>query len=418
MKGWVKDRRNRALVLSALLSFGVIHLTQRLFFYGKYGRFNFDLLYPDGACYTFRALKLAGYSSAYATKAIQIAYAKYGLHSGIPSPDYLNTGCASTAGRIFYPLLSTPFVKLFGVYGMVLCQIIILLGLIILPLKTAIKRNISNIQILVAGSLFINSTIIFRWGISNLVDPLLSLMFLCGAILVEHISERKKTSIFLIIIFMLIIVLGSFTKRSFPIWILLSSFPLLKEFSISRRSVAGNKRWLALLGVSTSLVMDRLVARLYGPQNGLSAVRDLLPSPITPSPITPSPITETSQIQILNQHVASSTDHWVYIKVGVKLVVQIVRTVSVECIQLLLFDLPMTILLGIFLWEYVQTKRDTKNKSLLGLGFFSLSLLLLQGGLNGTLGVNFRFQFPAVCFIYYLLVTINLNSFKKLTGLK
>ena len=121
--------------------------------------FNFDygLFHPDGALYATRALDWSGYTETEAAKIVSDWYNTHSFkfNNTNPSDFYYSVHPLYTeySSRLIYPFLSIPFIKLFGMPGMLavpaLSFLILLLVILYFSLlKIDLSNPISSVKLL------------------------------------------------------------------------------------------------------------------------------------------------------------------------------------------------------------------------------------------------------------------------------
>ena len=167
--------RNILLYLS-VLGIWLVTLLIKLRYNGLVFGFDYGLYHPDGALYATRALDWSGYTE---TEAAKIVSNWYNIHAfkfntTKPSDFYYSVHplYPEYSPRILYPLLSIPFVKLFGVPGMLAVPAFSLLILLLVVLKIGIDLNKPFIAFLTIVSVASSPTVI-RWMMANTTDALL-----------------------------------------------------------------------------------------------------------------------------------------------------------------------------------------------------------------------------------------------------
>ncbi len=125
--------------------------------------------------------------------------------------------------RVIYPLLSAPFVKLFGFYGLLVVPILVFSLIWLLLISTIFKKSTIAFYvplILLAGSTHYTKALVSTAGTDSLLCLFIFCFFYCSTKL-----DHKPTSQILILNF--IVFLGSFTKQSVSIWLIFSFIYLL-----------------------------------------------------------------------------------------------------------------------------------------------------------------------------------------------
>ncbi len=313
----------------------------RLKFNGLVYTFDFGLYFPDGAHYTYRALTFLGNSPQHAAELTSNWYLTHGVKQNSIDPNYLipqtNPVWRLVSPRIVYPLLSAPFVYLFGIPGMLAIPIISLSFIIFAVINFSEKLKKGNLGLFIVILLLSSSTVL-RWMISNCTDSLLTALFgIAFLILVNHPNSTKIYPAIVILIF-----LTTFTRFSLPLWFAISIY---MWFTLKNKT----------LGLTTLIL------------SSLSSI------PLLYLQFTSTPSSESSN-SILQLPYG-------YAKVA-----------TVETGQLLLLDKPLAILLLIAL--FLSVRNFKKPISLLYFAFvFGVWTI---GAMNPVAGVNFRYQLPLI----------------------
>ena len=115
---------NRKQIVYILILFvtWAVSVTARLKFNGLAYGFDYGLYQPDGMHYTFRTLNFLGNSEQVSAEMVSDWYADNGIKLSQINPfDLLpenNRVWGVISPRILYPILSIPFVALFGIPGL------------------------------------------------------------------------------------------------------------------------------------------------------------------------------------------------------------------------------------------------------------------------------------------------------------
>jgi len=344
-------RHQTLLLYLCALAVTLISIASRVLFNGMVFEFDYHLYHPDGAAYTYMALKYAGASHL---EASQEVLAWYGVNAK-PGTSFDMTffskddnpivwGLAQT--RVVYPLLSAPFVLLFGIKGMLVVPIISFFLLSIFTMELGrVTRNLP----LALGIVFIitTSTSVSRWYIANITDGLLATI-LAASLLVVIRLNHSTWSLFLL---GLLVVMGSFTRFSLPYWFGLAIFLILR----GARPLAIVVSVVSILSFIPTFLnrpgSESFVAGAQG--DGLARALYL---PISASRVL---FIEISQLVAL--------DRSLLLLISAALIVSLVR------------------------WKQVSAQVFV----IMSLAGWSI------GALNGVLGVNFRYQLPIVIFAAY-----------------
>jgi hypothetical protein len=326
----------------------ILTLAARLKFNGLVFGFDYGLYQPDGKYYTFQALRFSGESSIDAANQVVDWYRAHGLKMNVFTPEIfdpsINPILKLTKPRILYPLLSAPFVSVLGIPGMLVLPSLSLLILLVFTIKISkiFKSQIVGWLLVFA---IIESSTILRWVVSNCTDSILVGLF-CGYAYFAFIKVGKFPPIYVTTIF---VILTSLTRFVLPIWL---GIAIVLFFY--RRKIEG---------ISISLL------------SSIFAVYPLLLNP--PGAFQPALGEVSIFSKILNTPYS-------FLKVTVY-----------EFIQLFVLDkallaaLVVGIVLALIYWR--------NQFSIL---FVSVLLsTLLIGGINGTVGVNFRYQLPVLPFL-------------------
>jgi hypothetical protein len=265
---------------------------------------------------------------------------------------------------------------------------------------------------------------------SNTVDPLL--MALAAITLLALPVSSRRTNVARLSFLAVVVLLGSLTRLSFPLWIAIGCGPWIAEYALSRRrgsSKPARNYWLPSATVMTlaSVVCWIAVGATLGAQGGsyvlnswLAQVSAATPSPSAPSSSVPTqpdasaslrdggddsthlppimangegtgmadaPVARPPGESAALRAKAVFVSSWNAIAAGSKVVVT-------ELGELVVLDRALLLLLGlaaIGLWR-------NRLRSVSYLFPAVLFVTLLVGALNSTLGVNFRFQLPTLPF--------------------
>jgi len=318
---------------------------------------DYGLYFPDGVHYAYRALRYLGNSEIVASNDVIGWFSLHSLGNFDIDPNII-TEKYNPAGhiveyRIFYSLISTPFVYLLGIPGMLVAPII-LTGLIYLYIAVQGKRTDTKAITLVVLILLGASFTFPRWMISNLTDPILAcLLFLF--IPLHKITNQKLKFISLTFL----IVATSLTRFSLP-------FLLVIAIVLIKRKEIMNGIYMAFVSV-------------------IAAVPTLLN--LFKSRIAESTVTEETSITFLDR------------------LVRAIRVIVIEVGQLILMDslLFILILTGI----YLSLRHFSALESQLFVGFLIAGTLL--DCYVGEVGVNMRYQLPALVVLPLVLQ----NRFRK-----
>lgn len=255
------------------------------------------------------------------------------------------------APRILYPLLSVPFVALFGLTGMFAIPIISLVILVLTIQYLSIKYLIPFIGFVI-NFLILSSPTVLRWMISNITDSLLCGLFALVAILIWKINQEntKKRSVSLVVL----IALTGLTRFSLPIWVAIGLV-----FFINR-----NRRAALLTFLSSILIA--IPTLFMGPDIAF--------------------LPEIGDSSLLSKIFA--------------LPVKLITIPSIELLQLGALDRVLLALVLLSLFISIKEFRRPISQFYIAV----LVAVLGIGVLNGTLGVNFRYQLPLIPFSAWVII--------------
>lgn len=348
----MKVLTRKSLYLGVLF-FGTIVALSRIIFFTKVNGLDYNVFQPDGFCYTFNSIKVFEDNLTVISSVISEKYPN--SSSGLDK----NT-CATLSGRFLYPLLSAPFVKYLGSYGMLVVPIfsyLTFLSLLIFGLHQ-LKIHIS-IRMLVL-SLVLCSTTLSRWYISNLTDPLL---YLCSSLLLYIVLFKNMYSKKNLLALTVIVVLMAFTKRSLHIALIIGVLLIFQVFWEGLKSRAFSKvnirKMFNLIAIFVVIpyLCDFLISEIFPTQNTLAISR----------------LIEVSSLSALAFEVAKN----ILTSIG----------------QIFVMDWPLALLLICWLISIVRRSNFSHPLNLLGvlgpIAIFFVSALHLNPGLNLRFEINF-----------------------------
>jgi hypothetical protein len=319
---------------------------------------DYGIFQPDGAHYAYRTLLFLGRDSAEAANQVVSWYQIHGFKNNTFDASLLTPDNESTWGlvatRVVYSILSMPFVFAFGIPGMLVIPALSLLVLLLSIYSLGRLTNHAYIALLVIFAISVSPTVL-RWMLANLTDSPLAALF---ALAVVILARDKITSVSKIQLAVLVI-LTSFTRFCLPIWIAIA----VVLFINSRK-----KDSLVLLVTS---VLAAIPTFLTMPSNAV------LPGS--------EPVGLVSKT------------------VGVFL--SLFKIIFWEFAQLAVLDRVLLAMLVLAVAISILTWREINSQ------FYMAVLLsvLFIGAINGTIGVNFRYQLPVLGFMAWVLIS---NSVK------
>jgi hypothetical protein len=373
--------RTSTLVYLVIFTFAIIVICGRLLYSGeKYG-LDYEVFQPDGICYTKLALDFADAD----IKKFELQLSK--AYPNISVVEMIELNCESVKARVLYPLLSVPFVALFGIQGMLFIPIISYLLMLLLLIRGLSKLNVSRVSMMVTISFVLMSSTVSRWYITNLVDPLLITLncLLVYLLLTPRIFEDSK-KIFLVCF---IIAAMALTKRSLHLVLICGLIFAIFMYKESREGKAANgKRHVLTLLFLLPIVLDSLVQQLLGRQNGLKSIIDTQKclkgqtSVLCENSFKPILSPETSMV------VPSKLD--LFQESSLNALEISIRYIYVSVAQIFVVDLPLAVVLLFWLFCFLRVPHDLNLLNLFAL--LSPILITFVASLNGSLGLNFRFE--------------------------
>lgn len=340
------------ILVSALWA---VTVAAKIKFDGLVFGFDYGVYQPDGKFYTFMALDFFNHNPADSAKQVVDWYAIHGFKMNtftiqdlMPSTSY---AYPVISHRILYPLLSAPFVAMLGIPGMLVIPALSFLVLLLSIQKISIiaKKPFVGLIIVLALS---NSSTVIRWMIVNCTDSLLTGLFALVPFCLFAILKEKK---FALIGLAFLIILTSATRFILPAW--LAIFLVLFMKNIYR------KEMLILGALSIASSIPALTAQLS---------TALLPA---------------------------STSTPTYLKV-LQLPVVFIKVVAVDILEFGVLDRVLLLLLVITSVQAIRLRRNLSSM----LYWAVLISTYLIGSINGTLGVNFRYQMPVLVFCAWVLI--------------
>ncbi len=325
--------------------------------------FDYGVYQPDGKFYTYMALDLFNNNPADSAKQVVDWYAIHGFKMNtftiqdlMPSTSY---AYPVISHRILYPLLSAPFVAILGIPGMLVIPALSLLVLMLSVQKISIiaKKPLIGFIIVLALS---NSSTVLRWMIVNCTDSLLAGLFALVPFFLIRILDKNRSALFGLAV---LIVLTSATRFILPVW-------------------------LAILFVLFVQKIYRKEMLILGALSVISAIPAL-------------------SAQLSTALLPASTSTPTYLKL-MQLPIVFIKVVVVDILEFGVLDRVLLLLLVIALVQSIRLRNNLSSMLFWGI----LISTYLIGSVNGTLGVNFRYQMPVVVFCAWVLI----DSFQVSSG--
>jgi hypothetical protein len=319
----------------------------RLKFNGLLYGFDYGLYQPDGANYTYKTLQLIGVDPLKASVDVSNWYSSKSLRmQGISPNDVAQDYFDYPKGRFLFPFLSVPFVKLLGLQGVLVIPIISFFVLQICVFYLGVKFNRVEIGTVIAITISVSPTVL-RWMVNDCSDALF-VGILSSIPLILIIKNQRAQHVLLFITS----VAATLTRFSLPIFLAIGGVMLIKR-----------KYSKALLVIVTTIIAN--IPALTQINSKLLPASDMnFWNKITNLPV-------------------------VAFKVG-----------FIEIAQLAVLDriLLFFLILSIY-YALVNRQKDSS--------MYFLAILLgvwALGTVNGTLGVNFRYQLPLLIFSAWVLL--------------
>ena len=352
--------KTRKLIYASVFVFWLISIAVKFNYNGLIYGLDFGLFHPDGKLYTFRTLIFLGNSELEAGTLVSDWYASYAYKLKFFEPSSLYFDVHPLwqlyKPRVLYPILSVPFVAIFGIQGMLVVPALSMLVLLISVFLIGIKVGNEKLAFLLVLILS-TSPVVNRWMFANITDGLLTAI---TCIFLVSLIYIKKPNLFLFVGSVLIF-LGGYTRTSVV-------------------------QWLAIC-IGIYLMNQKRNAIILG----LISIISFIPS-----------ATGNLDSGILpNEQKGSLLER------PIQLVGSMLKVGFYELGQLLVLDRILLFLLGLSVLLSVINVSRTSSKLLL----LTFSALWITGAVNGTIGVNFRYQLPLLPFVAYSILDCSKFNF-------
>jgi len=374
----------------------ILNVAARILYPGQILGLDYNLYHPDGICYTKQAFDFAGVSSS---ESSQIILDKYRSLAIKYTPNIDESKCKSLEGRILYPLISSPFVMLLGMNGMLVSSVIIfLIGLFFCYLILH-RYTTHSILAITLVSLVSSSSSILRWGISNTTDGLLfALSSAFFFVFLKMVEKKKKNDLYMILF---VIILMLFTKRSFYIPLIYTLITLSFYF-FSNIKIFANKKWydfkqfaknalFPFFVLLFSLILDRVLVLFTHSQNNswiVNSVFDCLKG----SNVTANPGSTFSSITCNFQDTNYFSE---FLSAVFQALSNMAAYFVVTLGQIFVLDKILFIFIANYFLFLVMTLKRKKRLVDTLVSFFPISLMFVAS-LNSTIGLNFRLELPSI----------------------
>jgi len=331
-----------------ILALGLIAIAAKYKYNGLVFGFDYGIYQPDGKYYTYMALDFINNDPKQSAQSVVNWYATHGYKGNIFQISDLIPDASPVyqfiSHRVLYPILSIPFVYLFGIPGMIVIPAISFLCLLLFIQKISNNYNLIHIGVCICIILSTSPTVI-RWMIWNGTDALLAGLFSYTVLLLYSLQKNSDQKYFQLF---LLIFLTAATRFSLVFWVAIA---VVLYFN--------RKKFLALIIFLISSLCS------------LPALFSTLGVSILPAEKDQSTLEKISNIPL-----------------------SFLRVVSIDIAQLAVLDRLFLIYLAVGLLISIFYFRNIASQ-------YFIAILLagyLLGAVNGTLGVNFRYQMPAIPF--------------------
>jgi len=346
--------KSRVFQWSLVTLLAILALLSRLNFNGLILDFDYGIYQPDGSHYAYITLTFLGTDANLAASKVVDWYQVHGIKNNYFDGNLLSPQNTATWGlvapRVLYSILSMPFVHFFGIAGMLAIPAISFLTLVVIVFRISELYKKQTLGLLLVTILTTSPTVL-RWMIANITDSLLAGLFsIVAFVLAKNLSKRAwSLSVGTLILF------TSSTRFCLPIWIAISIVYFINK---------QRKRGTAIfIGSSIAFVPTYL----------------FMPS---------------------NTVLPGSTDSSGILK-GVQLVISFFKVGFIEVAQLAALDRGLLILLVIALFMSIINIKQISSQTFISI----LVSVWLIGTINGTLGVNFRYQLPVLSFACWAILS-------------
>lgn len=349
---WISLISKRRNSYFAVILLGLIGLLGKFYFNGLIYGLDFSLFHPDGTLYTFRTLNWLGFSQNESGQLVANWYAENAGKMTSINPISLhfdqNPNWELYKFRLLYSFLSLPFVYFFGINGMLVIPALSFLGMLIVLLEIGFHLKRVPTALIVIFLITISLTIT-RWMFINTTDSLFTFLATVSTYFLIKWDPRKR--IFLIQITLVILMILTRVAAFYVI-------PLIAMLYFKNR-----KQATAIFTLISASFVPLFMANI---QNTIAVTSGSGNLP------------EKLQYFVFN---------------SIKLIV-------IELGQLIILDkILFTILVfGVFL-ALRNFHRDSSKFLMLSIfSTYSMSVL------NGTIGVNFRFQLSIIAALVWVIL--------------
>jgi len=341
-------RWENKLIFFCILGLGLVTIIAKYRYNGLVFGFDYGLYQPDGKYYTYMALDIINQNPNESAQQVVDWYKAKSYKGNIfttldllpeTSPIY-----SFVSHRVLYPLLSAPFVFAFGIPGMLVVPALSFLILLTIIYKISLRYNVIYLGLIIC-IILTSSPTVSRWMIVNTTDSLLVGLF---SLTVYILSNPKFAAKSIYVYILVLVFLTAATRFSFIFWL-----------SIAIVLFLNRKKILAVAIVFFASICS-------------------IPA-----------LSATLKVSLLPDQVDKSNFEKV-----LGLPESFVKVLSIDIAQLMVLDRLLLILLGIGLFLAVITLQNLPSQYLISMMLAGYTL----GAINGTLGVNLRYQMPIIPF--------------------
>ena len=352
---YTPSMRNLSFKTALVVSIGlwIITVASRFAYNGLIFGFDYGLFHPDGSLYAFKTLALMGLSQQEAGVQVANWYAEHAYKLNSINPESLffdnNPQWVIYGTRLAYPILSIPFVALFGMYGLLvipaLSFLVLIFGIVLLG------KHFKSfwVALVVIFSMTVSPTV-GRWMLINSTDSLLVALVM---VLTYLVLKDVRNSIWYPLV-SAIVVVGSYTRFSLFLW----------------------------LGFAIGLVFARQFIRAF------------VLSVVAIGCFVPTLFLDFQSAVLPNEGNSS-----LLVK-ATKLPVSMARMAFYDLAQLAVLDRVLLLIVFIAVLLAVRNRRKLSSLYFLSVLF----MLWCTAGLNGTPGVNFRYELPILPLLAWVLI--------------
>ncbi len=338
-----------------VLALGLIAIAAKYKYNGLVFGFDYGMYQPDGKYYTYMALDFINNDPKQSAQSVVNWYATHGFKGNIFQVSDLVPDTSPVyqfiSNRILYPILSIPFVYMFGIPGMIVVPALSFLLLLYVVLRLSSRYNRIYVGVIICFVLSISPTVM-RWMVVNTTDALLVGLFSYSVILLTDL--KSNTKIAYLQLFPLIILTAA-TRFSLVFWVAIG----LVLF-IHRKKLLAICILMVAFICSIPALNTTLSVSLLPNSKELSTIEKILSLPISFFKVI---FIDIAQLAVLDRAFLA------FLITGVLLAIIQIRNVASQYF------------VAVLLAGYIL------------------------GAINGTLGVNFRYQMPAIPFCAWAIIS-------------